>query len=94
MPMILHSVAIVNRFVDSLRSNIKAVVFIHRYMDLDTAVSLALLQEELSAPSGMTKSYSSVDQSVSKQYSSSISAIRSTSGGVSETVTRAPLSEV
>lgn len=39
--------AIVNRFVDELRHDIKAVLFIHRPLDLDTIVSLALLQEEL-----------------------------------------------
>jgi hypothetical protein len=44
--------AIVNRFIDGLKQDIKAVVFIHRPLDLDSAVSLALLQEELVTLSG------------------------------------------
>jgi len=40
-----------NRFIDGLRDDIKAVVMIHKPIDLDTAGSLALLQEELTMPS-------------------------------------------
>jgi ABC-type thiamin/hydroxymethylpyrimidine transport system permease subunit len=35
--------AIVNRFIDGLAPEIRSIVFIHRPLDLDTAVSLALL---------------------------------------------------
>lgn len=38
---------ITNRFVDGLRAGIIAVVMIHKPIDLDSASSLALLQEEL-----------------------------------------------
>ncbi|WVZ74595.1 hypothetical protein U9M48_022759 [Paspalum notatum var. saurae] len=45
-----HSnLAIVNRFIDGLGPAIKPVVFIQKPVDLDTAVSLALLQEEVTA---------------------------------------------
>lgn len=36
-----------SRFIDGLREDIKAVVMIHKPVDLDAASSLALLQEEL-----------------------------------------------
>ena len=36
-----------NRFVDGVKDSIRAVVMIHKLIDLDTASSLALLQEEL-----------------------------------------------
>jgi len=36
-----------NRFIDGLRDDIRAVFMIHKPIDLDTASSLALLQEEL-----------------------------------------------
>lgn len=58
--------AIVNRFIDGLASNIRAVVFIHRPLDLDTAVSLALLQEEMLTPTGIPISSISGDQFTSK----------------------------
>jgi len=38
---------ITSRFVDGLRNDIKAVVLVHRPKDLDTASSLAILQEEV-----------------------------------------------
>jgi hypothetical protein len=38
---------ITNRFIDGLRDDIKAVVIVHRPPDLDTASSIALLQEEV-----------------------------------------------
>lgn len=38
---------ITSKFVDGLKSEIKAVVLVHRPRDLDTASSLALLQEEV-----------------------------------------------
>jgi predicted amidophosphoribosyltransferase len=38
---------ITNKFVDGLRAGIKAVVMIHKPINLDSASSLALLQEEL-----------------------------------------------
>jgi hypothetical protein len=60
--------AIINRFVDGLRSDIKTIVFIHRPLDLDTAVSLALLQEELLTPNIMTNSQKSSDQATAKQH--------------------------
>lgn len=37
---------ITNRFIDGLRKDIKSVVMVHRPQDLDSAGSLALLQEE------------------------------------------------
>jgi len=39
--------AITSRFVDGLKNEIKAVVLVHRPKDLDTASSLAILQEEV-----------------------------------------------
>lgn len=36
-----------NKFIDGLKPEIKSVVFMHKPIDLDTASSLALLQEEL-----------------------------------------------
>jgi hypothetical protein len=59
--------AIVNRFVDGLRSDIKQVVFIHRPLDLDTAVSLALLQEELLTPHIKSNHQKGPEQAASKQ---------------------------
>lgn len=51
--------AIVNRFIDGLKPDIKAMVFIHRPLDLDSAISLALLQEKLLTLSAkITSSYS------------------------------------
>lgn len=38
-PAFRVSAIVVNRFVDGLRSDIQAVVFIHRPLDLDTVVS-------------------------------------------------------
>ncbi|CAN6338981.1 unnamed protein product [Urochloa humidicola] len=38
---------ITSRFVDGLKSDIKAIVLVHRPKDLDTASSLAILQEEV-----------------------------------------------
>lgn len=38
---------ITNRFIDGLKDDIRAVVIVHRPQDLDTASSLALLQEEV-----------------------------------------------
>ena len=40
----------VTRFVDGLCDDIRAVVMLQRPMDLDTVCSLALLQEEVAAP--------------------------------------------
>lgn len=39
---------ITNRFIDGLRTDIRAIVLVHRPQDLDAASSLALLQEEVS----------------------------------------------
>lgn len=39
--------AITSKFVDGLKSEIKAVVLVHRPKDLDTACSLAILREEV-----------------------------------------------
>ena len=36
------------RFVEGLRSDIRAVLMVQRPMDLDTACALAILQEEVS----------------------------------------------
>jgi hypothetical protein len=36
-------IAIVNRFIDGLQPAIKATMFLHRPLDLDIVVSLALL---------------------------------------------------
>jgi hypothetical protein len=36
-------IAIVNRFIDGLQPAIEATMFLHRPLDLDTVVSLALL---------------------------------------------------
>lgn len=44
-PTIASSV-ITNRFVDGLKEEIHSVIMVHRQQDLDTASSLALLQEE------------------------------------------------
>ena len=38
---------ITNRFIDGLREDVRSVVLLHRPVDLDTACSLALLQEEV-----------------------------------------------
>jgi hypothetical protein len=65
---LFNTSAIVNRFVDGLRSDIKTVVFIHRPLDLDIVVSLALLQEELLTPNIMTNSQKSSDQATAKQH--------------------------
>ena len=40
------SSVITNRFIDGLKREIKAVIMVHRPQDLDSASSLALLQEE------------------------------------------------
>lgn len=45
-PTIANSI-ITNRFIDGLRDDIRAIVVVHRPQDLDTASSLALLQEEV-----------------------------------------------
>lgn len=42
-----HPYYFLTRFVEGLRSDIRAVVMVQRPMDLDTACSLALLQEEV-----------------------------------------------
>lgn len=42
-----HPYYFLTRFVEGLRSDIRAVVMVQRPMDLDTAFSLALLQEEV-----------------------------------------------
>ena len=42
---------ITNRFIDGLRDDIKAVVIVHRPPDLDTASSIALMQEEVATGS-------------------------------------------
>jgi hypothetical protein len=47
--MILNSVLqLTNRFIDGLRDDIRSVVLVHRPRNLDTASSIALLQEESS----------------------------------------------
>lgn len=43
----MQPIVITNRFIDGLRDDIKAVVMLHRPVDLDTACSLAILQEEV-----------------------------------------------
>jgi hypothetical protein len=64
--------AIVNRFIDGLAPEIRAIVLIHRPIDLDTAVSLALLQEELAqplvSPSSNRLNDSSTHKSVYRQF--------------------------
>lgn len=45
----LDSILLTNIFVDGLRHDIRAVVMIHKPIDLDAASSLALLQEELTS---------------------------------------------
>lgn len=42
----LPSSVITNRFIDGLKREIRTVILVHRPKDLDTASSLALLQEE------------------------------------------------
>ena len=42
---------ITNRFIDGLRDEVRAIVLLHRPVDLDTACSLALLQEEVAGDS-------------------------------------------
>ena len=48
------------RFVDGLRHDIKSVVLLQRPKDLDTAATLALLQEEV-APGTTTRTGRSGD---------------------------------
>lgn len=43
----LQPAFITSRFIDGLREDIKAIVTVHRPVDLDAACSLALLQEEV-----------------------------------------------
>ncbi|MFS9531730.1 hypothetical protein Q6247_26580, partial [Klebsiella pneumoniae] len=43
-------VVLCTRFVDGFRDDIRAVVLLHRPVDLDTACTLALLQEEVAEP--------------------------------------------
>jgi hypothetical protein len=43
-----NSATVTNRFIDGLRDDIRAVVLVHRPGNLDTASSIALLQEETS----------------------------------------------
>jgi hypothetical protein len=53
---------IISRFIDGLREDIRAVVILHRPPTLDSACSLALLQEEVLldfVPQESKKSYSS-----------------------------------
>lgn len=42
-------ILITNRFVDGLRHDIRAIIMMHKPLDLDTASSLAMLQEELNS---------------------------------------------
>jgi hypothetical protein len=42
-----HPMLVTNRFIEGLRDDIKAVVIMHKPLDLDTASSLAMRQEEL-----------------------------------------------
>ena len=42
---------ITNRFIDGLRDEVRAIVLLHRPVDLDTVCSLALLQEEVAGDS-------------------------------------------
>ena len=39
------------RFVDGLRANLKAMILVSRPQNLDAAVAMALVQEEVGAPS-------------------------------------------
>lgn len=43
----LKPIMVTNRFIDGLRDDIKAIVLLQRPIDLDTACSLAILQEEV-----------------------------------------------
>jgi hypothetical protein len=69
--------AIVNRFIDGLAPEIRSIVFIHRPLDLDTAVSLALLQEELVqplvSPSSSRMNHSSTHKAVHRQFNTTSS---------------------
>ncbi|CAO2183142.1 unnamed protein product [Urochloa humidicola] len=58
---------ITNRFIDGLKPEIKAVVLVHRPKDLDTASSLAILQEEvlMGYPS---KAYRRSDEIIGTKY--------------------------
>lgn len=60
---------IVNRFVDGLRADIKAIVFIQRPLDLDNVVSLVILQDELVFPRPQPTSVRSKEQSSSQAHS-------------------------
>ena len=44
---LVNPVLLTGKFVDGLREDIRAVVMLHRPKDLDTASSLAILQEEV-----------------------------------------------
>lgn len=69
--------AITSRFVDCLKKDIKAVVLVHRPKDLDTASSLAILQEEvlvgISNPSRELRKGESFNRYTSKGNSASYS---------------------
>jgi hypothetical protein len=81
--------AIVNRFVDGLRQDIKAVVFIQRPLDLDTVVSLALLQEELLSPRVQQQFKRSEDQRSSSNTSGFLPTSFSTAQ-ISDKLIRSP----
>lgn len=42
-----NAATMTNRFIDGLKDDIKVVVLVHRPSNLDTASSIALLQEEV-----------------------------------------------
>jgi hypothetical protein len=52
----MQPLVITNRFIDGLKDEIKAVVMMQRPVDLDTACSLAILQEEIMGGSSKTRS--------------------------------------
>lgn len=72
-PLLVHtpqmdSSLITNRFIDGLREDIKAVVLVQCPHDIDTAVSVALLQEEVTARSSK-REFRRSDNSYSKKVS-------------------------
>jgi hypothetical protein len=57
---LVNLVLLIGKFVDGLREDIRAVVILHRPKDLDTANSLAILQEEVLMGHG-TRDYKKLD---------------------------------
>jgi hypothetical protein len=81
---LINPAILTGRFIDGLKSDIRAAVLLHRPKDLDTASSLAILQEEVLS-GAYTKEYKRLDasyssRSLSKSFSSNSSPVENKPG--------------